>query len=206
MTIKKWVYLFWTTLLIGGVTAVVVGFVQELISGIDYGADWAIEWLISIGGKLWAGLMFSVVAQLGFFAFLVLNYLLLSTFKSSRLYQTVLWVLLLFAFGDVIYLRHLFFAQAGEGLWTYVWFPLFILIVSLLVAWWKSLATNFKAFASTAFFMFVITVIELFPALRENNMASLWFMLLPLLACNAWQIMQLHRLLNQRQTSQTAKV
>lgn len=206
MTIKKWVFLFWTTLLIGSVAALVVGFIQEMISGIDYGDSWAVELIYSVLGKLWAGAMFSVVAELGFFAFLVLNYLLLSTFKNSRLYQGVLWVLVLFVFGDVVYLRHLFFAEAGEGVIGYVWFPLFVLVASLLVAWWKSRATNFKAFASTVFFMFVFTLIELFPALRENNINSLWFMVIPLLVCNTWQIMQLHRLLNKQQTSQTARV
>lgn len=206
MTFRKWMYLFWTTLLIGGVAAVVVGFIQELRSGIDYGETWKVELLISIGLKLWAGAMYSVVSQLGFFAFLVLNYLLLGIFKNSRLYQGVLWVLLVFVFGDMVYLRHLFFAEPGEGLLAFVWFPSFILVVSLLVAWWKSSATNFKAFASTAFFMFAFTVVELFPALRENNTASLWFMLIPLLICNTWQIMQLHRLLDQKQSSQTVEV
>lgn len=202
MTIKKWVYLFWSTLLIGAVTALITGFILEFVSGINYGEEWLIELFYSIFvGKLWAGAMFSVVAQLGFFAFLVLNYLLISTFRNSRLYQGVLWVLLLFVFGDVVYLRYLFFAEEGETVLSYVWFPLFILIVALCVAWWKSRATHFRAFASTTFFMFVFTVIELFPALRANNPNSLWFMLIPLLVCNTWQIMQLHRLLPQRQKS-----
>lgn len=205
MTIKKWVYLFWTTLLIGGVVAVVVGFAQELFAGLDYGEEWLLELLISTGLKLWAGIMYSVVSQLGFFAFLVLNFLLISTFKNSRIYQAVLWVLLAFAFVYVIYLRHLFFAEEGEGIFGYVWFPLFLLLISLLVAWWKSRATNFKAFASTTFFMFAITLIELLPALRENNTASLWFMLIPLLACNTWQIMQLHRLLKPKASEPNRK-
>lgn len=202
MTIKKWVYLFWSTLLIGGIAALITGFILEFISGIEYGEEWLTELFYSVFvGKLWAGAMFSVVAQLGFFAFLILNLLLLSTFKHSRLYQAVLWVLLLFVFVDVVYLRYVFFAEEGETVLGYVWFPLFILIVALFVAWWKSRATNFKAFASTTFFMFVFTVIELFPALKENNLDSLWYMLIPLLACNTWQIMQLHRLLPQRQKS-----
>lgn len=199
MTVKKWFYLFWTTLLIGGVAALVTGFVQEFISGVNYGEDWGTELTFSVFGKLWAGAMFSVVAQLGFFAFVVLNYLLLSTFRHSRLYQGVLWVLLVFVFADMVYLRYAFFAQEGDTVLTFMWFPLFILAVSALVAWWKSRETNFKAFSSTIFFMFVFTVIELIPALRENNINSQWFMVIPLLVCNTWQIMQLHRLLPKKQ-------
>lgn len=191
MTIKKWVYLFWTTSLIGGAVALIVGCIQELIVGADYGG----EWLVSLFLYVWAGVMYGVVALLGFFAFIILNYLMISTFKSSRLFQGVLWVLLVFVFADVVYLRYAYFATAGETWIQYVWFPLFILAVSLFVAWRKSVATNFRAFSSTVFFMFVFTVIELLPALKENNVKSLWFMLIPLLVCNMWQIMQLHRLL-----------
>lgn len=197
MTFKKWVYLFWTTLLIGSFVALIVGFFQEALSGIDYGEEWFAELLFSAGLKLWSGAMFSIVAQLGFFAFSILNVILLATFKNSRLYQSVLWVLLAFAFADLIYLRYHFFAKSGETLLHYTGLPLFLMIVSLFVAWWKARETNVKAFASTAFFMFVVTVIELFPALQENIAESIWFMLLPLLACNTWQIMQLHRLLPQ---------
>lgn len=193
--IKKWVYLLWTTSLIGGAVALIVGLIQEFIAGVDYEG----ERLVSLFLYVWAGVMYAVVALLGFFAFIILNYLMISTFKSSRLFQSVLWVLVIFVFADVVYLRYAYFATAEETWIQYVWFPLFILVVALFTAWRKSVVTHFRAFSSTVFFMFVFTVIELLPALKENNAKSLWFMLIPLLACNMWQIMQWHRLLPKTQ-------
>lgn len=195
MTIKKWAYLFRTTLLAGIVTALVVGFAVEWYNGISYGEQWVVELFYSLLGKLWMGALFSVVASLGFFAFSVLNILLLSIFKNSRLFQAVLWLLLAFTFFDVIYLRYAFFGASNETFVPYVWLPLAVLVIAVGVAWKKATATNRKAFASTVFFMFVFTFIELIPVLKGNNANSLWIALTTLLTCNTWQIMQLHRLL-----------
>lgn len=198
MTFKKWFFLFWTTLLVGIGAAVATGLVQEWVAGVRFGNAWVSEFTYSIVGQLWGGLLFSLAAQLGFFCFIVLNFLMMTLFRSSRWYQLVLWFLLAFAFVDVIYLRYTVFANAEETIWGYIWFPLGLLLFSFMIAWWKSQATNIRAFPATAFFMFVFTLIELIPALMENNPNSIVFMLFPLLACNTWQIMQLHRLVGKK--------
>lgn len=195
MTIKKWMYLFRTTWLIGVFTALVVAFVQEIRDGVHYGESWYVELFYSVLAKVWAGTLFSVVASLGFFAFMIFNNLLLGVFKNSRLYQSVLWLLLLFAFFDVVFLRYYFFADREETMVDYVYFPLFVLVVGIAVAWWKSKVTSFKAFVSTVFFMFTFTFIEMIPALQANNGQAIGYMAITLLMCNTWQIMKLHQLL-----------
>jgi KinB signaling pathway activation protein len=42
--------------------------------------------------------------------------------------------------------------------------------------------------------MFVVTALEWIPALKETDVHSTLSMLVPLLFCNVWQVMQLHRL------------
>ncbi|KHF28867.1 hypothetical protein LR68_02251 [Anoxybacillus sp. BCO1] len=55
--------------------------------------------------------------------------------------------------------------------------------------------TNKEAFIPALFFMVVVTVIEWFPVLRINEENWLYLMLFPLLICNAYQLLMLHRLL-----------
>lgn len=45
------------------------------------------------------------------------------------------------------------------------------------------------------FFMIVVTALEALPAIREDDAASTIFMIIPLLACNAWQILILQKVL-----------
>ena len=62
MTIRNWLFLFVTTLALGGVAALLIGFLLELFMG-EMGLD--------LSQRLLAGLLFGAVAQMGFFAYLI---------------------------------------------------------------------------------------------------------------------------------------
>jgi KinB signaling pathway activation protein len=74
--------------------------------------------------------------------------------------------------------------------------PIIILLVSAGIAYWKVKLTNRTAFVPTLFFMSVVTILEAVPAfsLDETGSSYAIFMIVPLLVCNAWQIMQLHKI------------
>ena len=60
--------------------------------------------------------------------------------------------------------------------------------------------TNRNAFIPTLFFMCAVSVLEAVPALKLDNAASSLFMLAPLLVCNAWQILILHKVLDNKKS------
>jgi KinB signaling pathway activation protein len=68
------------------------------------------------------------------------------------------------------------------------------LIAGLVTAFIKAKQTNKEAFIPALFFMVVVTVIEWVPVLRVNEHSWLYLMLFPLLICNAYQVLVLHKL------------
>ncbi|AST94086.1 MULTISPECIES: KinB-signaling pathway activation protein [Sutcliffiella] len=193
MNSRNWVRLFLTTLLIGAVSTVIVGFVVRWNEHQDLFINGEILEILSV--TFWfigVGLIFSVVSQMGFFAYLTVHRFGLGIFKSYwKLVQIVLIVFVLF---DLVYFRYIAFANEGESLLPYLAIPIFLLIYSLLVAYIKSGQTNKHAFVPAIFFMVVVTTVEWFPVLRANEPAWLLLMLFPLLACNSYQLLILHKI------------
>jgi len=192
---RKWVRLFLTTLAIGGITTGITGFAirwdeyQSLFAALDIGEILAaLVWLIGVG------FIFSIISQMGFFAYLTLHRFGLGIFRSISLWNSVQILLIAFILFDLVYFRYQAFAEHGESVIDYLLFPLFILLFGLAVAYIKSSQTNKEAFVPALFFMVVVTVIEWFPILRINEQDWLYLMLFPLLACNAYQLLILHRL------------
>ncbi|MNU01076.1 hypothetical protein D3C72_2443700 [compost metagenome] len=73
-----------------------------------------------------------------------------------------------------------------------------ILIVALVVASFKVKMTNASAWIPTVFFMIAVTIIETVGVLKIGvNEATAWIAG-PLIACNAYQILILHRVLKPR--------
>jgi KinB signaling pathway activation protein len=70
-----------------------------------------------------------------------------------------------------------------------------------IVAYIKSKETNKKAFVPALFFMVVVTILEWVPALRINDTDWLYLMVIPLLLCNSYQLLVLHRLIGQKSKS-----
>ncbi|MEH7010739.1 KinB-signaling pathway activation protein [Neobacillus niacini] len=195
MTSRIWVRLFMTTLFIGGITTAIVGFIINWNEYVHYFTDFriinilsALFWFI-----LW-GFLYSVISQMGYFAYLTVHRFGLGIFKSVSLWNGVQVVFILFVLFDLVYLRYETFAKSGDSILPYIGLTVFLLLVGLVTAWYKAKQTNREAFIPALFFMIVVTVIEWFPVLRVNEQSWLYLMLFSLLACNAYQLIVLHKL------------
>lgn len=193
VNLRKFGWLFGTTLLVGAVGGILGGFLvgwRELV-GSTLG-----NFLMGLLMNVLMGLTISVLAQMGFFSYMLLNYLALSFLKNAIWWKTIQVLLIAYAFFDMVYLRYVT-SSRGEAIWPYLIEPVALLVVALVAAYFKVRLTNANAWIPTVFFLFVVTALEWIPALKENNAQSILFMIVPLLFCNIWQVMHLHRLTKQ---------
>ncbi|MFD5853990.1 KinB-signaling pathway activation protein [Cytobacillus pseudoceanisediminis] len=193
MTSRNWVKLFISTLLVGGLTTGVVGFIVRwdefapIFTDFDFLEILSVFfWLIGVG------LIFSIISQMGFFAYLTVHRFGLGIFKG--LWNPIQIVLILFALFDLVYFRYKAFAGGEDSMLPYIGVAAFLLIVALVVAAIKAKQTNQHAFIPAVFFMVVVTAIEWVPVLRVNEESWLYLMLFPLLVCNTYQLLTLHKL------------
>ncbi|MGP4082538.1 KinB-signaling pathway activation protein [Pseudalkalibacillus sp. R45] len=190
MNIRKWVYLFITTLLIGGVSAVAVGLLlrwEDIESMASFFV--MIAWLLGFG------FIFSIISQMGYFAYLTIHRFGLGVFKSVQLWSWVQVLILAFVVFDLFYLRYIAFKDTGLTLFNFIIVPVALLLYGLIVAYIKMKETNKAAFVPALFFIVVVTTLEWIPVLKQGDILWLWLSIVPLLACNTWQILILHRLI-----------
>ncbi|KIL39735.1 KinB signaling pathway activation protein [Gordoniibacillus kamchatkensis] len=196
MTLRKWFHLFWTTLLLG----IVLGLAAGLILSVGQ-FELAMPGLRAIGFNMLymilVGATVSILSQMGYFAFLIVRYVGLGIIRNKKTWDLLQWALVVIAMFELVSLRYI---QFGGSWFAYVPLAAVMLAVSLLVAYWKVKLTNANGFLPTLFYMYVVTILEAIPALRTNNASGIFFMLVPLLGCNAWQILILPRILqNQKE-------
>jgi len=194
---RNWVRLFLSTLLVGAISGIITGFAvkwseyKDLFIASDYVEILMVAfWLVGVG------FTFSIISQMGFFAYLSVHRFGQGMFKGA--WNPAQVVLIAFVLFDLIYFRIQVFATEGESISSYVWVPIGILVFSLIIAFFKSRQTNRKAFIPAVFFMFVVTVIEWVPAIRANDGSWLYLMIFPLLICNAYQLLILPKLTKQK--------
>ncbi|QQK78631.1 KinB-signaling pathway activation protein [Salicibibacter cibi] len=194
MNSRKVVFLFFSTMLVGAFGGALVGTVLYdplFAEGGFWNFIFGFIWLLGVGAAV------SAVAQMGYFAYLLLNRLALSLFKTKRLWNRVQLFLIAFVFFDLFYFRYLAYATEDETIWGYLLTPTLLLIFAAVVAYFKQRETHRGAFISAFFFMYVITTIEWVPALivpEVNDSSWLWIYLAPLLFANTYQLMMHHRL------------
>ncbi len=195
MKSRTWVRLFFSTLLVGGISTIFFGFILKWSEYKSLFIEMNISEILSV--MFWLlgiGFIFSVISQMGFFAYLTLHRFGLGIFRT--IWNPVQLVLIAFVLFDLVYFRYQYFAEEGDGFLVYLIFPIVILIFGLITAYIKADETNKQAFIPALFFMIVVTTIEWFPALRANEGSWLYLMLLPLLLCNSYQLLMLHRLID----------
>lgn len=193
MTSRNWVYLFLTTLIIGAVSTIIVGFAVEWDKYSAFFTDFNIIEILSIA--IWfigVGCIFSLISQAGYFAYLTVHRFGLGMFKS--LWGPVQVLLTAFVLFDFIYLRYTIFAGQGEPLVPYMIPAVFIFLYGLIIAYFKVKQTNRSAFVPALFFTVAVTILEWVPALRANEKDWLLLMIFPLLICNTWQLLILPKL------------
>ncbi|KWW21612.1 MULTISPECIES: KinB-signaling pathway activation protein [Bacillaceae] len=205
MNSRNLVKLFFTTLLIGGITGGVVGFLARWGEFKPYFSSFEVSSILSTFIWLFGvGLIFSVISQAGFFAYLTIHRFGLGIFKSAYLWNAVQIVLILFVVFDLVYLRYLNFG-AGEGISSYIVLALVVLAAAVVTAFFKMKQANGQSFIPALFFMVVFTVLEWLPVLNSNDEGWLYFMLFPLLVCNAYQLLVLSKLIERSQQELAGK-
>jgi KinB signaling pathway activation protein len=146
-----------------------------------------------------AGATISVVSQMGFFSYLIFRYIVVGIIRKQRIWEYIQLILIAEGILFLTHLRYLFFSIPRLSWMDSIALPVILLAIASAVAYWKVKMTKASAFIPTLLFMFVVTIIEAIPALRLNSPPSYFFMLTPLLVCNAWQILQLHRIIRSEQ-------
>jgi KinB signaling pathway activation protein len=195
VTLRKWFFLFWSTMAIGAVVCIISGGIM-LLTDQEFGflGMEATGFNILMMGI--SGLMIGAFSQMGFFAYLTLNYIALSVFRRKYLWHALQGYTTLFA---VFGLGYVLFEERTNN-WFFWVLPLILFVASLLVSWSKIKQTNQSAFIPTMFLMFVVTFVEAWPALQgATNVAAIIFMMIPLFVCNAYQNIMMHRLLGSKE-------
>ncbi|MCR8846747.1 KinB-signaling pathway activation protein [Paenibacillus sp. SC116] len=193
MNLKKWSYLFWTTLCLGGAVMLITGLSMQLYQNELSNLRGPADVLMNIFQLILSGFTISVFAQMGFFAYLTLNLLANGMFRRAWPYiQVVLTVIVLL---DVMFLRTLLGQE--RDLIQDVVLGLTLLVFSVGIGIVKMKITTSSALIPTLFYMIVGTTIEMTFALNMSPIAT-WFLFIPLVACNAYQILILSRVLEGR--------
>ncbi|MBD1382721.1 KinB-signaling pathway activation protein [Metabacillus arenae] len=195
MNSRNWVRLFLSTLLVGAVITSIAGFTLKwgeyqslFIQGEIVEILSVLFWFIGLG------FIFSIISQMGFFAYLTVHRFGMGIFRSVSLWNNIQLFLILFVLFDLIYFRYQLFAIKDESVLSYVLLAIAILGFGLVVAYFKMRQTKKSAFVPALFFMVVVTTVEWVPALRVNEADWLYLMLIPLLACNAYQLLILPKI------------
>ncbi|MEC5425975.1 KinB-signaling pathway activation protein [Virgibacillus sp. C22-A2] len=192
MNSRKLVNFFFKTLFLGGLAGLITSF---FVKAEDYRTILNPLDLMELVGLVvffvGLGLVFSIISQTGFFAYLFLNRLGLGIFKSY--WPTVQLLLIAFVLFDLIYFPY----KATEGevsVWWYILMSAAILGYGLVIAKIKAKQTHKRAFVPALFLMIVMTTIEWIPGLTTEGTDYAWLMIITLLACNTYQLLVLHRL------------
>ncbi|MGN8647765.1 KinB-signaling pathway activation protein [Gracilibacillus sp. HCP3S3_G5_1] len=191
MKSRNVVRLFFSTLLLGGFSTLIVSFFVK--AGVYAENLNPFDWFEILGLLIFfigMGFVFSLISQMGFFAYLTVNQFALGVFRGY--WPTVQVVIIAFALFDLVYFRY---RSVEDGTIT----PFLLTAIALFVYSWiiagiKAKETNRKAFIPALFFMVVITSIEWVPGLRTQNGDYAWLMIVPLILCNTYQLLILHRL------------
>lgn len=192
MNSRNWVKMFLTTLAIGGVAGLVTSFFVKTdsytkwLSPFDFFELFGV-FIFFIG----LGFVFSLVSQTGFFAYLFINRFGLGLFRSF--WPTVQVLVIALVVFDLVYFPYST-SDGGTSLVIYILIATAILIYGWTIARIKAKQTNKQAFIPALFLMVVMTTIEWVPGLRTSGTDYAWLMIIPLLACNTYQLLILHRI------------
>ena len=187
MNSRKLVQMFFKTLLIGGIIGLVTSF---FIMSAEYATYLnPLEFKDLLGVTLFFlgyALVFTVVSQTGFFAYLFINQYGSALFKA--LWPTVQLLLVILVVASLIYVP----PKESISLSTYIILTSVIVVIGAVVAYVKFKQTNFTALIPALFLMIVMTVLEWTPVLRGGDFQYMLLVLPTLLGANAYQLIALH--------------
>ena len=187
MNSRRLVHLFFKTLIIGGAVGFITSFFVDWDKYATYLSPFDFKELIGvILFFLGYALVFTVVTQTGFFAYLFVHSFGEGFFRSFwPIVQVLLIILALF---DIMY-----FATTDIAI-TFKWILVVVLLLSAYItAQWKVKLTNSKAFIPTMFLMVVVSALELSLVIRAGDIPFIILMLVPVIVVNAYLILVLHK-------------
>lgn len=209
MTIRNWFKFFLNGLWIGGLVTAIAGLIVrwEFFSNyIQSGEVW--QFLVALLWMVFLGFTMSVVAQMGFFAYLTIHQFGVNIFRTLTLWNWVQLLIIIVVLFDLIFFRFKLTAEDTERSLLYLFLLATLVIVSGVTAYFKAQWTKKHTLISALFFMIVVTTLEWLPALmvRAGNIDT-WvtILLFPLLAVNAYQILILPKY-NRRSDEDKAKL
>jgi KinB signaling pathway activation protein len=204
VTIRNWIRLFFSTLMVGGIITGISGVILRWNEFEPWFMDFDLGRILSV--LLWlvvVGFTFSVISQMGFFAYLTVHQFGLGMFRSF--WKTVQIVITLFVLFDLIYFRFDGFTIDGEIKYSYIILFILIVVTGIVVAFLKNKQSGQNTFVSAIFFMVVVTVLEWLPVLQAKESKWLFLMLFALLACNAYQLLALPKYNKRSEEERKAK-
>nr|WP_225941823.1 KinB-signaling pathway activation protein [Sporosarcina limicola] len=182
-------------LLIGGIVTAVMGLIirWEFFSPyLENGDVW--QFIIALLWMVFLGFTMSVVAQMGFFAYLTVHQFGVNLFKTLTLWNWVQLLIITVVLFDLIFFRFRLTSDDTGRTLLYLTLLASLIIVSVLTAYLKAKWTKKHTLVSALFFMIVITTLEWLPALMvSSGNIDEWvtILLFPLLAVNSYQILLL---------------
>ena len=195
VTIRNWVKFFFNALLIGGFVTAVLGLIVrwEFFSG--YLATGEIgQFILAFLWMIFLGFTMSVVAQMGFFAYLTVHQFGVNIFKSLTLWNWVQLLIIAVVLFDLIFFRFRLTSGDTERSLLYIMLLAVLVITASVTAYFKAKWTKKHTLISALFFMIVVTTLEWLPALMvSSGNIDTWvtILLFPLLAVNAYQLLAL---------------
>ncbi len=186
MNSRKFVHLFFQTLLIGWLAGLLTSFFVHYSIYATFLSPFDGKELLGLflfySGK---ALVYTVIAQTGFFAYLFINMYGRNFFRSF--WPTVQVLVIAFVLFDIVY-----FTSKSLSLTFRLGLMFAILIGALVIAYLKVRETNRTAFIPALFVMVVILTLELSLVLRTGEKREIILMLVPLFVATAFQLMRLH--------------
>ncbi|SFX37533.1 KinB signaling pathway activation protein [Thermoactinomyces sp. DSM 45891] len=187
MTLKSLFKWYFSTLLIGVSVTCILGLVSYWITGSSLFGP--------VNLLLLTGLLLPSITQLGFFSYLVFNWLSMGLVRNQKIFNTIQVFFLFVVFGCVVYLN--VNKYNGTDLWKHLSIPIILLVAGVIIGKQKVRFTQKAAFVPTLFFMFTVTMLEAIPAMNikggEVPVSSIASTVFVLVLCNAWQILNLQR-------------
>lgn len=196
MTIRNWVKFSINAILIGGLITAIFGlFIRwnDVFSEAFQNGQWGeffagFVWMIVVGATM------SLIAQMGFFAYLTIHQFGMNMFRTLRLWNWVQLLIIAVVIFDLITFRFAPNAETTGQVWLYAALLLVLIVTAVVTAYYKAKWTTKSTFISALFFMIVVTTLEWLPALMvEAGNIDSWVTLLlfPFLSVNAYQLLVL---------------
>jgi KinB signaling pathway activation protein len=199
MNVRRWFFLFATTILLGMLVACTVGLT---IAAIDPVHTSRVSWLHGISYNVIG--MSLVGATLGAFSHMVFfGYLIVQMIGQAMLRNKWQYVQVSVTVLSCMYTITFAAPQSIADGFRAAIFPLLLILCAVPIVWWKVRMTHKRAIIPSLFLLIAVTLLETVPALRQHNGYAIAMMAAPLFVCNAWQLLLLHRLVTPKPNSAT---